>query len=80
MGRRQLSPLASLGSLAGRAFDDILAKLEPAVAEAVDRPAVLDEQFSAIFRSVSPGYGVDSAVHLGLPGLSVMRGWSLEGA
>lgn len=68
----------SLGALAGDAFDEILAKLGPAVAESVDRPAVLDEQIPAYLKEAFPtDYGVDSAVHLRLPRLSAMRGWSL---
>ncbi|MET8151341.1 DUF4240 domain-containing protein [Actinoplanes sp. NPDC049668] len=68
---------ASLGALAGDAFDEILAKLGPAVAESVDRPAVLDEQIPAYLKESFPAdYGVDSAVHLRLPTLSAMR-WSL---
>ncbi|MFC7279967.1 DUF4240 domain-containing protein [Paractinoplanes rhizophilus] len=69
---------ASLGALAGDAFDEILAKMEPAVAESVDRPAVFDEQIPAYLKEPFPAdYGVDSAVHRRLPMLSAMRGWSL---
>jgi hypothetical protein len=69
---------ASLGALAVDAFDEILAKLGSAVAESVDRPAVLDEQIPAYLKEPFPAdYGVDSAAHLRLPMLSAMRGWSL---
>jgi hypothetical protein len=69
---------ASLGALAGDAFDGILAKLGPAGAESVDRPAVLDERIRGYLKEPFPAdYGEDWAVHLRLPRLSAMRGWSL---
>ncbi|MEV6850278.1 DUF4240 domain-containing protein [Actinoplanes sp. NPDC051411] len=68
----------SLGALAGDAFDEILAKLGPAVAASVERPAVLDEQIPADLTEPFPeDYGADAAVHLRLPMLSALRGWSL---
>jgi len=68
----------SLGGLAGDAFDEILAKLGPAVAASVERPAVLDEQIPAYLTEPFPeDYGADSAVRLRLPKLSALRGWTL---
>lgn len=68
----------SLGALASDAFDKILGKLSPAVAESIDRPAVLDEQIPAYLKGPFPAdYGVDPAVHVRLPMLSAMRGWSV---
>jgi hypothetical protein len=68
---------AALGALAGDAFDEILGKLSPAVAESVERPAILDEQIPAYLKDQFPAdYGVDTAVHLRLPMLSALRGWS----
>ncbi|MDX8149508.1 DUF4240 domain-containing protein [Lentzea sp. BCCO 10_0061] len=69
---------ASLGALASDAFDVILGKLSPAIAESIDRPAVLDEQIPAYLEGSFPSdYGVDTAVHVRLPMLSAMRGWSV---
>jgi hypothetical protein len=69
---------SSLGTVANDAFEAVVAKLRPDVAESLDRPAVFDEQIQAYLASPFPAdYGVDAAVHIRLPRLSALRGWSL---
>jgi hypothetical protein len=66
---------SSLGTVANDAYDMVVAKLRPDVAESLDRPPVLDEQISAYLPDQFPGdYGIDAAVHIRLPMLSALRG------
>lgn len=68
----------SLGTVANDAYEMVVAKLRPAVAESVDRPAVLDQPISAYLQDSFPGdYGADAAVHIRLPMLVALRGFSL---